>query len=62
MAVRLKVAGLDNNKFELKNNFEELLSGMENCGGEIIYVLATYTAMIDLRKFLYSKGFIKKLW
>lgn len=62
MAVRLKVAGLDNNKFELKNNFEELLSGMKNCGGEIIYVLATYTAMIDLRKFLYSKGFIKKLW
>ena len=30
--------------------------------GDIIYVLATYTAMIDFRKFLYSKGFIRKLW
>ncbi|URZ01402.1 Mur ligase family protein [Clostridium felsineum] len=62
MAVRLKIAGLNNDNFEMENNFEELLSSMENCTGEIIYVLATYTAMIDFRKFLYSKGFIKKLW
>ncbi|AAK78938.1 UDP-N-acetylmuramyl tripeptide synthase [Clostridium acetobutylicum] len=62
MAIRLKVAGLNNDNFELENNFEELLNSMKNCDGEIIYVLATYTAMIDLRKFLYSKGFIKKLW
>ena len=27
-----------------------------------IYVLATYTAMINYRKYLFSKGYIKKLW
>lgn len=62
MAVRLKTAGLNKGNFSLSQTFDELLNELKNCEGDIIYVLATYTAMIDFRKFLYSKGFIKKLW
>lgn len=62
MAVRLKIAGLKDENFTLSENFDKLLEELKNCNGEIIYVLATYTAMIDFRKFLYSNGFIKKLW
>ena len=62
MGVRLKTAGLDEKSFTMSQTFDELLNELKNCNGDIIYVLATYTAMIDFRKFLYSKGFIKKLW
>ncbi|WP_234122175.1 MurT ligase domain-containing protein [Clostridium hydrogenum] len=62
MAIRLKIAGLKDENFTLSENFDKLLEELKNCNGEIIYVLATYTAMIDFRKFLYSNGFIKKLW
>ncbi|MDP4143750.1 MAG: Mur ligase family protein [Bacillota bacterium] len=62
MAVRLKVAGIENDKFLMAEDYEQLLKDIENCEGEIVYVLATYTAMIDFRKFLHSKGLIKKLW
>ncbi|MFL0250349.1 MurT ligase domain-containing protein [Clostridium neuense] len=62
MGIRLKTAGLNEESFTLSQTFDELLNDLQSCSGDIIYVLATYTAMIDFRKFLYSKGFIKKLW
>ncbi|ERI95658.1 Mur ligase middle domain protein [Clostridiales bacterium oral taxon 876 str. F0540] len=62
MAVRLKVAGLNQQKFILCDNYEILLNQIKDCETEYIYVLATYTAMINYRKFLHSKGYIKKLW
>ena len=62
MAVRLKVAGLDPSKFILEQDYEKLTDNIKSCHSDKIYILATYTAMINYRKFLHSKGYIKKLW
>lgn len=62
MAVRLKIAGLDMDKFIITPGFEELLTGIINSDSEKVYILATYTAMINFRKFLHGKGYIKELW
>lgn len=62
MALRLKIAGIDPNKFIIEDGYEKLTEAIENCKENKIYVLATYTAMIDFRKYLHSKGYIKKLW
>lgn len=62
MAVRLKVAGFPSDAFLLCQDEEELLNNIKACDGEIVYILATYTAMINLRKFLHSKGYIHKIW
>ena len=62
MAVRLKVAGLSEDKFTFSNTYDELLQQIKTSDEQMIYVLATYTAMIDFRKFLQSKGYIKKFW
>lgn len=62
MAVRLKVAGLDYSEFSVCENHEAILKSIEDCDGEIVYILATYTAMINFRKFLCGKKLIKNLW
>lgn len=62
MAVRLKIAGLEEDKFIIETEFENLTSKIKESTNNKIYILATYTAMINYRKHLYSKGYIKKLW
>lgn len=62
MAVRLKVAGLNPSIFKIANDFENLTTKIENSTENKVYILATYTAMIDFRKYLHSKGYIEKLW
>lgn len=62
MAIRLKVAGFTSDSFLLCNEEEILLKEIKDCSGEIVYILATYTAMINLRKFLHTKGYIDKIW
>lgn len=62
MAVRLKVSGLNPDKFILEETFEGLTEKIKTSKSNKIYVLATYTAMINFRKHLHSKGYIKKLW
>ncbi|MBD7915256.1 Mur ligase family protein [Clostridium sp. Sa3CUN1] len=62
MAVRLKIAGLNEEKFIIEEDFESLTNKIKNSSNNKVYVLATYTAMINFRKYLYSKGYIKKLW
>lgn len=62
MAIRLKVAGFKSDSFVLCNDEEDLLKEIKACSGEIVYILATYTAMITLRKFLHTKGYINKIW
>lgn len=62
MAVRLKVAGLDENKFILCDNFKNLTEKIKQCSENRVYILATYTSMIGFRKYLNSRGYIKKLW
>lgn len=62
MACRLKISGLNGDRFKLSENYEELLENIRSSKSDNIYILATYTAMISFRKFLNNKGFIKKLW
>ncbi|KAJ50895.1 UDP-N-acetylmuramyl tripeptide synthase [Clostridium tetanomorphum] len=62
MAVRLKVAGLPDNRFVLCENYDSLLEEIKTCQSNTVYILATYTAMIDFRKYLYNKNYINKLW
>ncbi|MGL5379302.1 MurT ligase domain-containing protein [Clostridium sp.] len=62
MAVRLKIAGLDPETFILEESFESLTEKIKNGKNDKVYVLATYTAMINFRKYLHSKGYIQKLW
>lgn len=62
MACRLKIAGLCPDRFKLGENFEELLQQINDSKSDKIYIFATYTAMIQFRRFLYNKGYIKKLW
>lgn len=62
MAVRLKIAGLNKEKFIIEENFDALTEKIKSSNNNKIYILATYTAMINYRKHLYSKGYIKNLW
>lgn len=62
MAVRLKTANLNENNFIIDETFEGLTEKIKNSNNNKIYILATYTAMINFRKYLHSKGYIKKLW
>ena len=62
MATRLKIAGLPEENFLVTENYEELLRGIKETQNKTVYILATYTAMISLRKFLKTKGYIKELW
>ncbi len=62
MAIRLKIAGIDESLFHIENNYESLLKSIMQSSTDTIYILATYTAMISFRKFLNRKGYIKKLW
>lgn len=62
MAVRLKTCGLNSDKFIIEADYEALTNKLKECNDDTIYVLATYTAMINYRKFLHSKGYINKLW
>lgn len=62
MAVRLKVCGLNPSTFKIHEDYNNLTEEIKNCSTETVYILATYTAMINYRKFLHSKGYIKELW
>nr|WP_228370413.1 Mur ligase family protein [Gottschalkia acidurici] len=62
MALRLKIAGMSVDKFNIMENQEELLNGIKEAESDTVYVMATYTAMINFRKFLNTKGYIKELW
>lgn len=62
MALRLKTAGLKTDSFIIEGNYEYLTEKIKKSNTDRIYILATYTAMINYRKYLHSKGYIKKLW
>lgn len=62
MAIRLKISGLDPESFIIDETYDELTNSIVNSPNNKVYVLATYTAMINYRKHLHSKGYIKKLW
>ena len=62
MAVRLKTANLNTNSFIIEEDYGKLTEMISQSSEDRVYILATYTAMINYRKYLYSNGYIKKLW
>ncbi|MFA9398900.1 MAG: MurT ligase domain-containing protein [Clostridiaceae bacterium] len=62
MAIRLKISGLNLDKFKIEDNYDSLINDMKKSSSDSIFVLATYTSMTSLRKFLVKKGYIKKIW
>lgn len=57
---RFKIAGLDMNKNIETTEIEDFVKALPKVPTDKIYVLATYTAMMSLRKVLSEKGFINK--
>lgn len=62
MAIRLKIAGLPYNEFSICQDYEGVLSEIISSKGDTFYVLVTYTAMLEFRKFLHNKKYIETLW
>jgi len=64
MALRLKYAGLASEKISLDKNLKD---GLERTlamlpSGENLYILSTYTAMLEMRDIIQKKGYLKNYW
>ncbi|WP_086350291.1 Mur ligase family protein [Candidatus Enterococcus clewellii] len=59
MALRLKVAGISEDKLSEIENLEEVITAIKNLPTEHVYILATYTAVLQLRKALTTQGYIQ---
>lgn len=62
MAIRLKIAGFDESKFIICNDYENIIETIKSIPTDTTYILATYTAMTNFRKLLNTKGYAKKIW
>ncbi|MEW6524507.1 MAG: Mur ligase family protein [Bacillota bacterium] len=64
MAVRLKYAGLPSGSILVENDLKAAVRlGLERIpAGGILYVLPTYTAMLDLRRVLNDMGYGRRFW
>ncbi len=63
MAIRLQTAGLNTEKFVLCEEYKDVLDAILNkTAFPKVYLLATYSAMVEFRRFLYKKGYLKKMW
>lgn len=62
MAVRLKIAGFNEDQFIICNEFDNIIDNIKEISTENTYILATYTAMTSFRKLLNTKGYAKEIW
>lgn len=64
MAVRLKYAGIDIAKIKVKNDLKQALElALEQVPpGELLYILPTYTAMLNMRQILHTQGLVRAFW
>ena len=60
MTKRLEVAGLDSERIHELDSLEAVVAAIEASTTPHIHILATYTAMLDLRKLLVAKGYLKQ--
>ncbi|GCF95128.1 UDP-N-acetylmuramyl peptide synthase [Enterococcus florum] len=58
MALRLKVAGIPEERLTEKESLPDVIEGIKQLPTEHVYILATYTAVLQLRKELAQKGYI----
>lgn len=56
---RLRVAGVPEKNFHQRENLEDAVKFIEKMPTDHVYVLATYTAVLQLRKLLTEQGYIK---
>ena len=60
MALRLKLGEVQNiNVFE---KYEEILENLESKENETVYILCSYTCMLEFRRFLHVKRYINSVW
>lgn len=59
MALRLKVAGIAEEKLTEIENLDDVIQAIKNLPTENVYILATYTAVLQLRKSLTAQGYIQ---
>ncbi|WP_261810102.1 Mur ligase family protein [Levilactobacillus humaensis] len=57
---RLKVAGIPDSHHIVEPDLEKVVEQIKLVPTERVYVLATYTAMLQMRKILAAKGYIKE--
>ncbi len=64
MAVRLKYALVDTAAISLETDLDKALqAGLTNVGeGGTLYVLPTYTAMLEIRALMQKMGYVGKFW
>lgn len=64
MAVRLKYAGVDITKIRIENDLKPALElALEQVPtGELLYILPTYTAMLNMRQILHTQGLVPAFW
>jgi lipid II isoglutaminyl synthase (glutamine-hydrolysing) len=60
MALRLKYAGIDAQLDVERDLADSLDSAVSNAGGERVYALPTYTALLELRDLLADRGLAKR--
>lgn len=59
IALRLKVAGIDEAALKETTSLTEVINQIQSLPTENVYILATYTAVLQLRKELANAGYIK---
>lgn len=64
MAVRLKYAGIPTQSILIEKDGEELISSMIETSKEkeTLYLLPTYTAMLEIRESLKKRFNLKEFW
>jgi lipid II isoglutaminyl synthase (glutamine-hydrolysing) len=62
MGMRLKYAGIDRRRIEVLPALDAALDRCLAAGGGPAYLLATYTAMLDLRGLLVGRGLLRPYW
>ncbi len=58
MKLRLTVAGIAEDNISQLASIDDIITRIENSSEEYVHILATYTAMLDLRTKLTDKGYI----
>ncbi|MGE5673119.1 MAG: MurT ligase domain-containing protein [Mycobacterium leprae] len=64
MAVRLKYAGMPTTKLTVEKDLKKALEqGLQFIKpGELLYIMPTYTAMLQTREVIQKQGYTKKFW
>lgn len=58
MKLRLTVAGIEEDIITSSSSIDEIIRSIENTPQEYVHILATYTAMLELRSKLKDKGYL----